>query len=262
MNIYEKLLNVQTELKAPKGQFNAFGKYKYRSCEDILEALKPVLNKYKLTFFINDEIVEVNNRNYVKATITIINIEKPDEQIQTSALAREEETKKGMDGSQITGASSSYARKYALNGLFAIDDTKDSDITNNGEDEESTEDKEMLVEIIAKNITPEELSKFLKNKKVKLLDQANYKDLVILHDLIMVRIKKEKAEENKLKDTSEDRSNMIKKIKEAINGEKFQRMLNFYEVDEIWQMSDEQLRKVYNKIFKKIRSVENGNKNY
>ena len=251
MNIYEKLLNVQTELKAPKGQFNAFGKYKYRSCEDILEALKPVLNKYKLTFFINDEIVEVNNRNYVKATITIINIEKPDEQIQTSALAREEETKKGMDGSQITGASSSYARKYALNGLFAIDDTKDSDITNNGEDEESTEDKEMLVEIIAKNITPEELSKFLKNKKVKLLDQANYKDLVILHDLIMVRIKKEKAEENKLKDTSEDRSNMIKKIKEAINGEKFQRMLNFYEVDEIWQMSDEQLRKVYNKIFKK-----------
>ena len=111
MNIYEKLLNVQTELKAPKGQFNAFGKYKYRSCEDILEALKPVLNKYKLTFFINDEIVEVNNRNYVKATITIINIEKPDEQIQTSALAREEETKKGMDGSQITGASSSYARK-------------------------------------------------------------------------------------------------------------------------------------------------------
>ena len=109
----------------------------------------------------------------------------------------------------------------------------------------------MLIEIIAKNITPEELSKFLKNKKIKLLDQANYKDLVILHDLIMVRIKKEKTEENKLKDTSEDRSNMIKKIKEAINGDKFQRMLNFYEVDEIWQMSDEQLRKVYNKIFKK-----------
>ena len=109
----------------------------------------------------------------------------------------------------------------------------------------------MLVEIIAKNITPEELSKFLKNKKIKLLDQANYKDLVILHDLIMVRIKKEKTEENKLKNASEDRSNMIKKIKEVINGDKFERMLNFYEVDEIWQMSDEQLRKVYNKIFKK-----------
>ena len=283
MNIYEKLLNVQVELKAPKGQFNKFGNYKYRSCEDILEALKPVLQKYKLAMFISDEVVDTNGsikkvikdekeettttqeivgKKYIKATITLVNIEKTEEVIKTSAFAREEENKKGMDGSQITGASSSYARKYALNGLFAIDDTKDSDITNNGEDEESTEDKEILVEIIAKNITPEELSKFLKNKKIKLLNQANYKDLVILHDLIMVRIKKEKTEENKLKDASEDRSNMIKKIKEVINGDKFERMLNFYEVDEIWQMSDEQLRKVYNKIFKKIRSVENGNKNY
>jgi len=258
--------------KAPKGQFNKFGNYKYRSCEDILEALKPVLQKHKLAMYISDEVVDTNGsikkvirdekeettttqeiigKKYIKATITLVNVEKPEEVIKASAFAREDENKKGMDGSQITGASSSYARKYALNGLFAIDDTKDSDITNNGEDEESTEDKEMLVEIIAKNITPEELSKFLKNKKIKLLDQANYKDLVILHDLIMVRIKKEKAEENKLKDASEDRSNMIKKIKEVINGDKFERMLNFYEVDEIWQMSDEQLRKVYNKIFKK-----------
>ena len=283
MNIYEKLLNVQVELKAPKGQFNKFGNYKYRSCEDILEALKPVLQKHKLAMYISDEVIDTNGsikkairnekeettttqeiigKKYIKATITLVNVEKPEEVIKASAFAREEENKKGMDGSQITGASSSYARKYALNGLFAIDDTKDSDITNNGEDEEGTEDKEMLVEIIAKNITPEELSKFLKNKKIKLLDQANYKDLVILHDLIMVRIKKEKTEENKLKNASEDRSNMIKKIKEVINGDKFERMLNFYEVDEIWQMSDEQLRKVYNKIFKKIRSVENGNKNY
>jgi essential recombination function protein len=272
MNIYEKLLNVQVELKAPKGQFNKFGNYKYRSCEDILEALKPVLQKHKLAMYISDEVIDTNGsikkvirdekeettttqeiigKKYIKATITLVNVEKPEEVIKASAFAREEENKKGMDGSQITGASSSYARKYALNGLFAIDDTKDSDITNNGEDEESTEDKEMLVEIIAKNITPEELSKFLKNKKIKLLDQANYKDLVILHDLIMMRIKKEKTEENKLKDASEDRSNMIKKIKEAINGDKFERMLSFYEVDEIWQMSDEQLRKVYNKIFKK-----------
>lgn len=127
MNIYEKLMNVQSELKAPKGQYNNFGKYKYRSCEDILESLKPVLNKYKLAIMISDEVVEVNNRNYIKATITLINAEKADEQIQVNALAREEETKKGMDGSQITGASSSYARKYALNGMFAIDDTKDAD---------------------------------------------------------------------------------------------------------------------------------------
>ena len=145
MNIYEKLLKAQIELKAPKGQYNSFGKYKYRSCEDILEALKPVLDKFKLTLFISDEIVETGGsyklekkdetvetvgRKYVKATITLVNIEKPDEQIKTSALAREEETKKGMDGSQITGASSSYARKYALNGMFMIDDTKDSDSTN------------------------------------------------------------------------------------------------------------------------------------
>ena len=130
MNIYEKLL------KAPKGQYNSFGKYKYRSCEDILEALKPVLDKLKLTLFIKDDVIEVNGRNYVKATIILVNTEKPDEIIETSALAREEETKKGMDGSQITGASSSYARKYALNGMFMIDDTKDSDSTNtHGKDE-------------------------------------------------------------------------------------------------------------------------------
>lgn len=136
MNIYEKLLKAQVELKAPKGQYNSFGKYKYRSCEDILEALKPVLDKLKLTLFIKDDVIEVNTRNYVKATITLVNIEKLDEIIETSALAREEETKKGMDGSQITGASSSYARKYALNGMFMIDDTKDSDSTNtHGKDE-------------------------------------------------------------------------------------------------------------------------------
>lgn len=137
MNIYEKLLKVQVELKAPKGQYNSFGKYKYRSCEDILEALKPVLDKFKLTLFIKDDVIEVNIRNYVKATITLVNTEKPDEIIETSALAREEETKKGMDGSQITGASSSYARKYALNGMFMIDDTKDSDSTNTHGKEEA-----------------------------------------------------------------------------------------------------------------------------
>lgn len=195
MNIYEKLLNVQTELKAPKEQFNAFGKYKYRSCEDILEALKPVLNKYKLTFFINDEIVEVNNRNYVKATITIINIEKPDEQIQTSALAREEETKKGMDGSQITGASSSYARKYALNGMFMIDDTKDSDSTNT-------------------------------------------------HG-------KDKTEQEKVKDFLNSRNGMIERLSEYVKGDKLERMLKNYGVNELFEMKDEQLKDACKKIFDK-----------
>lgn len=126
MNIYEKLLAVQAELKAPKSQYNAFGKYKYRNCEDILESLKPILTKVKATLIINDEIVNIANRFYVKATAKLIDVESG-EHTETSAYAREEESKKGMDGSQVTGASSSYARKYALNGLFAIDDTKDSD---------------------------------------------------------------------------------------------------------------------------------------
>lgn len=124
MSIYTTLTEIQNELKAPKNQYNSFGKYKYRSCEDILEALKPLLLKHKATLIINDEIQEMGTRIYVKAICTFV---VGDEKIQTTAIAREEESKKGMDGSQVTGASSSYARKYALNGLFLIDDTKDAD---------------------------------------------------------------------------------------------------------------------------------------
>jgi len=129
MNVYEKLANVQSALKAPKGQYNAFGKYKYRSCEDIVESVKPLLNKYGLLLTLTDEIEQIGDRFYVKATATITDT-ADGMIIFVSAYAREEETKKGMDGSQVTGASSSYARKYALNGIFAIDDTKDSDSTN------------------------------------------------------------------------------------------------------------------------------------
>lgn len=129
MTIYEKLLNIQTELKAPKSQRNNFGDYNYRSCEDILEAVKPFLKKEKCVLVINDEVQKIENRYYLKAVVNLIDVENG-ESITASAFAREEETKKKMDGSQITGASSSYARKYALNGLFAIDDTKDSDATN------------------------------------------------------------------------------------------------------------------------------------
>lgn len=127
MNIYEKLMKVQQELKAPKGQYNSFGKYKYRSCEDILEAVKPLLEKNKLTLTLTDTIVPASEtRFYVKATAKVIDIESG-ETIENTAFAREEAEKKGMDGSQITGTASSYARKYALNGLFLIDDTKDAD---------------------------------------------------------------------------------------------------------------------------------------
>jgi len=210
MNIYEKLLKAQVELKAPKGQYNSFGKYKYRSCEDILEALKPVLDKFKLTLFISDEIVEVGGsyklekkdetvetvgRKYVKATITLVNIEKSDEQIKTSALAREEETKKGMDGSQITGASSSYARKYALNGMFMIDDTKDSDSANT-------------------------------------------------HG-------KDKTEQEKVQEFLNSRDGMIEKLKENLSSDKLKRTLEAFKVEELWQMTDEQLKEACQKIFKK-----------
>ena len=140
MNIYEKLSKVQTELKAPKNQFNGFGKYKYRSCEDILEAVKPLLAKNKLTMLISDEIEHIGERFYVKATIELFDVETG-ETITTSKLAREEETKKGMDASQLTGSTSSYATKYALNGLFLIDDTKDADATNNHSNEQKNENK-------------------------------------------------------------------------------------------------------------------------
>ena len=129
MEIYKKLSRIQCELVATKGQYNNFGKYSYRSCEDILEAVKPLLDKYKVAIVIKDDIVLVGDRFYVKATATLIDSETG-ESVEASAFARESADKKGMDSSQVTGATSSYARKYALNGLFAIDDNKDADATN------------------------------------------------------------------------------------------------------------------------------------
>lgn len=133
----KELIAIQSELKAPKTQVNNFGGYKYRKAEDILEAVKPLLAKQKCTLTITDDIVMVGNRIYVKATATIKN-EKGEVEASTG-WAREEETKKGMDASQITGASSSYARKYALNGLLAIDDNADSNTTNNGQQQTQTQ---------------------------------------------------------------------------------------------------------------------------
>lgn len=125
-------MEIQSELQAPKGQYNKFGNYKYRSCEDILAAVKPLLKKNKCTLVISDEITSVENRVYVKATAVLSN--EKGESVTTVAFAREEEMKRGMDASQVTGAASSYARKYALNGLFAIDDTKDADALNNSKE--------------------------------------------------------------------------------------------------------------------------------
>ena len=129
MTIFEKLVSIQTELKAPKTQFNKFAGYHYRNQEDILEAVKPLLKKYQLTLIITDEIQNIGDRYYVQATAKLFDVETG-QSVLSTASAREDQDKKGMDLSQLTGATSSYARKYALNGLFLIDDTKDADHTN------------------------------------------------------------------------------------------------------------------------------------
>lgn len=180
--IYEKLLAVQGSLKAPKGQRNTFGNYNYRSCEDILEAVKPHLQKNKATIVLTDEVVLIGERYYVKVTARFIDTETGEE-VTNTAYAREEEVKKGMDGSQITGASSSYARKYALNGLLDIDDNKDSDTTNT---ESIT--KEQIERIKELNVIVENV---LRKFKIAKLEDLTYSQAE------MIIRTKEKSLENK-----------------------------------------------------------------
>jgi hypothetical protein len=152
------LVKIQAELKAPKGQFNAFGKYKYRNAEDIIEAVKPILFKYGTALVITDEVLQVGDRIYVQATATLL--DDTDNSISSKGWAREEEVKKGMDAAQITGSASSYARKYALNGLFAIDDTKDADATNDHKDEVGDDKRLYLITLL-------EAAPFDENTKIK-----------------------------------------------------------------------------------------------
>lgn len=140
-SIYQKLSAIQNRLIAPKGQRNDFGKYNYRSCEDIVQALKPLCDEEKCVVFMTNRLIQVGERVYVEAMVTLADLES-EQSIISTAQAREEEDKKGMDGSQITGASSSYARKYALAGLFMIDNEKDSDATNDGKPEKKEAPKE------------------------------------------------------------------------------------------------------------------------
>ena len=128
-NVYQKLMEVQSKLKAPKSQYNSFGKYSYRSCEDILEALKPLLNEAGAIVNISDQVKLIGDRYYIEATAMFLDANTGDS-IISKAIAREDESKKGQDLAQLSGATSSYARKYALNGLFAIDDNKDADSIN------------------------------------------------------------------------------------------------------------------------------------
>ena len=166
MSIYEKLIEVQKDLKAPKGQYNSFGKYNYRSAEDILEAVKPLNAKHGLLLTLSDEPVFIGEWHYIKATATITDGELTH---TVTAYARESLSKKGMDDSQITGTASSYARKYALNGLYLIDDTKDAD-TDEYQNQNKTEKKEPITDPQKKTI-----DKLLKSK---VNDKYSYDDLV------------------------------------------------------------------------------------
>lgn len=175
--LYDKLIAVQGALKAPKGQYNSFGRYHFRSCENILEAVKPLLVEHGLLLTIADDIIMVGERIYVKAIATIRHGE---EFLQSVAFAREEETKKGMDASQVTGAASSYARKYALNGLFCIDDTKDSDSTNTGEKPEKTEENPYydMAMSDARNAVSVESLQEVWNSNPALHSDSRFKELV------------------------------------------------------------------------------------
>lgn len=144
--IYNQLALVQGELKAPKGQFNDFGKYKYRSCEDIVEAVKPINKSHDILLTLSDTVKEVGGRVYIEAMATITSL-ADGSSISVTASAREAEKKKGMDDSQITGAASSYARKYALNGLYAIDDTKDADTMKPEKEEKKEPQRNWISEI-------------------------------------------------------------------------------------------------------------------
>lgn len=149
------LNKIQCELKAPKTQNNNFGGYTYRSCEDILEALKPLLEKYEATLTISDEMVLIGERYYIKATATLSD---KNGSVSVSAYAREPLNKKGMDEAQITGATSSYARKYALNGLFAIDDEKDADATNTHDNDDSAKNNKQNKQNNIQHINNEQLN--------------------------------------------------------------------------------------------------------
>ena len=167
----KELITIQSELKAPKSQYNRFGGYKYRKAEDILEAVKPLLAKEKCTLVLTDDIVSVGNRIYVKSLATLKN--NSGETEISVGYAREEETKKGMDGSQITGASSSYARKYALNGLFAIDDNADSDTTNVGATTTMQVTQQATTQQVAQQATQSPASKYNPNNLQEAMNYLN-----------------------------------------------------------------------------------------
>jgi hypothetical protein len=204
LNIYEKLSNIQNELKVPKGQKNTFGNYKFRSCEDILEEAKPICRKHRTALTVGDKLVHDGERYYIEATATLFDLDSEATIINT-AYAREEETKKGMDASQITGTASSYARKYALNGLFNIDDTKDADTdeyvkrTKQNEIEDETEEmmiQESQKQYITGQLSPKSLETILKKYNVADINALTWKQANEVYNVIDKELeKRNKAKE-------------------------------------------------------------------
>lgn len=245
MTIYEKLFNIQQELKAPKGQYNDFGKYKYRSCEDIFEAVKPLLKKYKMILLTDDELVNIGERYYIKATAKLFDTEEYG-QVENVGYAREEEIKKNFDGSQITGASSSYARKYALNGMFLIDDNKDSDSTNTG-DEPTKEDAENYVITFGK-YNGKKLSEVIKDEWYKnyLLNGDN--------DYIKKCIELITGEVMPSDEEQQERLNLINEIMDLVDktNTDYEGMLKHYGVGSNAEMTTEQLRNAKEVLEKKL----------
>ena len=205
------LQRIQMELKAPKNQYNSFGKYKYRSQEDILEAVKPILAKYGVALTLSDEVVQVGERIYIKATASLF---AGDDSIKVTAYAREPADKKGMDEAQITGTASSYARKYALNGLFAIDDTEDSDAQD-----KATADKPTPIHIHIDKVTPDEISAPkimpLCSKNIKVETMAEAKAMKISLEKVAAYLKKKPEEV-----TEEERESCIARKKKELEAKK------------------------------------------
>ena len=177
----KELLMIQQGLKAPKGQYNSFGKYYYRSCEDILEAAKPLCNEVKAVLLLGDEVKEVGGRVYVMAEALLVNTEKPEESIRCYGYARETESRAKFDAAQLTGAASSYARKYALSGLFDLDDNKDADNLRPAENAKAASKEEKTAAVTAKQVA--DLQALAKQKGVNIESIVNGYKLKTLQDI-------------------------------------------------------------------------------
>ena len=252
--LLESLGKIQTELKAPKNQHNSFGNYNYRSCEDILEAVKPLLAREGLILKLEDELENIGDRYYIKATAYLYGSGGC---LTNVAYAREEDTKKGMDGSQITGASSSYARKYALNGLFLIDDNKDSDFTNQGE--EVTEESAKAYKFTFGKYKDKSISEVYASDPKYLtwcLDKNDNEPLKQMIELIT------DLKRTPIPDSEEEQIQKLELMNElnqmiALTGFSLERVKRTYDVKSTCEMSIEQLKDAIEKLNKV--GVENDN---